>query len=164
MFHHENQSYTIIFSTSNFKMRVPYVNIKQLDDYRPLNVNTEYFTIKSTSFTLNSRWGETLWIGGLGSSFSWVTVLYFYFHETSHRSESSWLPATVRHTWQLTRGEEGSRAMDWYSSVCEWGGRGSVCEGRRRIAISPTASNIPLLAEELGRLPLTSKSYSLEVK
>ena len=44
------------------------------------------------------------------------------------------------------------------------GGRGSVCEGRRRIAISPTASNIPLLAEELGRLPLTSKSYSLEVK
>ena len=265
MFHHENQSYTIIFSTSNFKMRVPYVNNKQLDDYRPLNVNTEYFTIKSTSFgrlecisikwrqtnvkvitaanqgkgkypkgpkktisktqtawsagkrewqividfscetdwlikwrefsgpiipqsnakwswitskldrntifsqliMLNSRWGETLWIGGLGSSFSWVTVLYFYFHETSHRSESSWLPATVRHTWQLTRGEEGSRAMDWYSSVCEWGGgegKGSVCEGRRRIAISPTASNIPLLAEEFGRLPLTSKSYSLEVK
>ena len=94
-------------------------------------------------------------------------MLYFYFHETSHRSESSWLPATVRHTWQLTRGEEGSRAMDWYSSVCEWGGgggKGSVCEGRRRIAISPTASNIPLLAEEFGRLPLTSKSYSLEVK
>lgn len=52
--------------------------------------------------------------------------------------------------------------------VCASGGggeeRGSVCEGRRRIAISPTASNIPLLAEELGRLPLTSKSYSLEVK
>ena len=44
------------------------------------------------------------------------------------------------------------------------GGKGSVCEGRRRIAISPTASNIPLLAEEFGRLPLTSKSYSLEVK
>lgn len=43
------------------------------------------------------------------------------------------------------------------------GGKGSVCEGRRRIAISPTASNIPLLAEEFGRLPLTSKSYSLEV-
>lgn len=43
------------------------------------------------------------------------------------------------------------------------GGEGSVCEGRRRIAISPTASNIPLLAEEFGRLPLTSKSYSLEV-
>ena len=43
------------------------------------------------------------------------------------------------------------------------GPKGSVCEGRRRIAISPTASNIPLLAEEFGRLPLTSKSYSLEV-
>lgn len=53
--------------------------------------------------------------------------------------------------------------------VCASGGggggeKGSVCEGRRRIAISPTASNIPLLAEEFGRLPLTSKSYSLEVK
>lgn len=48
--------------------------------------------------------------------------------------------------------------------VCASGGEEGVCEGRRRIAISPTASNIPLLAEELGRLPLTSKSYSLEVK
>ena len=56
--------------------------------------------------------------------------------------------------------------MDWYSSVCEWGGggEGRVWEGGRRIEISPTASNIPLLAEEFGRLPLTSKSYSLEVK
>ena len=44
------------------------------------------------------------------------------------------------------------------------GGEGRGWEGRRRIAISPTASNIPLLAEEFGRLPLTSKSYSLEVK
>ena len=68
-------------------------------------------------------------------------MLYFYFHETSHRSESSWLPATVRHTWLLTRGEGGSRAMDWYSSECEWGGgEGEGGEGRRRIAISLTAS------------------------